>query len=71
MSFVDIDNLHINLGEFRLNGVSLSLDRGDYLSIIGPTGAGKTIFLESIVGFWRPDQGTDHSGRKRNYHRAA
>ena len=57
MSFVDIDNLHINLGEFRLNGVSLSLDRGDYLSIIGPTGAGKTIFLESIVGFWRPDQG--------------
>ncbi|BBO85684.1 ABC transporter ATPase [Desulfosarcina ovata subsp. sediminis] len=57
MSFVEIDNLHINLGEFRLKGVSLSLDRGDYLTIIGPTGAGKTIFLESIVGFWRPDQG--------------
>ena len=57
MSFVEIDNLHINLGEFRLNGVSLSLDKGDYLSIIGPTGAGKTIFLESIVGFWRPDHG--------------
>jgi molybdate transport system ATP-binding protein len=57
MSFVDIDDLSIDLGEFSLKGVSLSLERGDYLTVIGPTGAGKTIFLESIVGFWRPDRG--------------
>ena len=57
MSFVEITNLHINLGEFSLKGVSLALDRGDYLTIIGPTGAGKTIFIESIVGFWQPDKG--------------
>jgi len=57
MSFVEIEDLHIDLGEFSLKGVSLSLDRGDYLAIIGPTGAGKTIFLESIVGFWQPDRG--------------
>jgi molybdate transport system ATP-binding protein len=57
MSFVEIDDLSIDLGEFSLKGVSLSLERGDYLTIIGPTGAGKTIFLESIVGFWRPDRG--------------
>ena len=57
MSFFDVKDLSINLPEFQLEGVSLSLDRGDYLSIIGPTGAGKTIFLESIVGFWQPDKG--------------
>ncbi len=57
MSFLRIENLHINLGEFYLNDISLSIDRGDYLVIIGPTGAGKTILLESIIGFWPPDRG--------------
>jgi len=57
MSFFRVEDLHIKLPEFNLEDVSLSLDRGDYLTIIGPTGAGKTIFLESIVGFWHPDRG--------------
>ncbi|MBN1382160.1 MAG: ATP-binding cassette domain-containing protein [Deltaproteobacteria bacterium] len=57
MSFLSVSDLHINLGEFYLNGVSFDLDKGDYLTIIGPTGAGKTILLESLVGFWMPDQG--------------
>jgi len=60
MSFVSVSDLHINLGEFYLNGVSFDLDRGDYLAIIGPTGSGKTILLESIVGFWIPDKGAIH-----------
>ena len=58
MSFLSVSDLHINLGEFYLNGVSFDLDKGDYLTIIGPTGSGKTILLESIVGFWIPDKGT-------------
>ncbi|MBN1614466.1 MAG: ATP-binding cassette domain-containing protein [Deltaproteobacteria bacterium] len=58
MSFLAVKDLHINLGEFYLNGVSFDLDRGDYLTIIGPTGAGKTILLESLIGFWTPDRGT-------------
>ncbi len=57
MNLLDIEDLHINLGEFYLEGVSFSLEKGDYLNIIGPTGAGKTILLESIIGFWRPDKG--------------
>lgn len=57
MSFLKIDDLSINLGEFHLNGISFSLEQSDYLTIIGPTGAGKTILLESIIGFWKPDSG--------------
>ena len=57
MSFLEVSDLHVRLAEFQLAGVSLSLDRGDYLTIIGPTGAGKTIFIEALVGFWQPDQG--------------
>ncbi len=54
---LEIEKLHISLGEFYLNGISFSLEKGDYLSIIGPTGSGKTILLESIIGFWKPDKG--------------
>ncbi|CCK79479.1 ABC transporter ATP-binding protein [Desulfobacula toluolica] len=57
MTLLEIENLHIHLGEFYLQGISFSLEKGDYLSIIGPTGSGKTILLESIVGFWAPDKG--------------
>jgi len=57
MSFLSVCDLHINLGEFYLKGVSFDLDRGDYLTIIGPTGSGKTILLESLIGFWIPDRG--------------
>lgn len=57
MSFLEVSDLHVRLAEFQLAGVSLALDKGDYLTIIGPTGAGKTIFIEALVGFWQPDQG--------------
>jgi molybdate transport system ATP-binding protein len=57
VSFLTIQDLSINLGEFNLQGVSFFLDKADYLTIIGPTGAGKTILLESIIGFWKPDSG--------------
>ncbi|MCK9274400.1 MAG: ATP-binding cassette domain-containing protein [Syntrophales bacterium] len=58
MSFLRIDNLHISLGDFYLKDVSFTLEKRDYLIIIGPTGAGKTILLESIVGFWKPQKGS-------------
>jgi len=57
MSFLKIENLHISLGEFSLNGMSLELEKGSYLTIIGPTGAGKTILLECLIGFYEPDMG--------------
>lgn len=57
MSFMTVEDLHIRLAEFHLDGISFDLEAGDYLAIIGPTGAGKTILLESIIGFWKIEQG--------------
>lgn len=57
MSFLRLDDLHMDLGEFSLRGVSLRVERGDYLTVMGPTGAGKTILLECIIGFYRPGKG--------------
>ncbi|MCB4792561.1 MAG: ABC transporter ATP-binding protein [Elusimicrobia bacterium] len=46
-----------NLSMEVLRGVSFSLDKGEFLSIIGPNGCGKTTLLYIIAGFLLPDKG--------------
>ncbi|HHT18856.1 MAG: ATP-binding cassette domain-containing protein [Euryarchaeota archaeon] len=55
--FLDVQNLSVKLGQFHLNDVNLSLEKNDYLVIIGPTGSGKSVLLETIAGFFTPDKG--------------
>ena len=45
-------------GVRAVEGVSLSVRRGELISIIGPNGAGKTSLLNMISGFYRPDIGS-------------
>jgi len=56
-SRVRVQNLHIDLGEFRLRDIDLDVAPGEYFVILGPTGAGKTVLLETIAGLYRPDSG--------------
>ena len=53
-----IEHISKDLGEFVLDDVSLEVMDGEYFVIIGPTGAGKTILLETIAGVYPPDSGT-------------
>jgi len=55
---IEISNLSGELGEFRLRDINLQVDEAEYLVILGPTGAGKTVLLEYVVGIHRPRQGT-------------
>ncbi|WP_032075821.1 ATP-binding cassette domain-containing protein [Clostridium drakei] len=50
---------HINkkLGDFRLKDINFEVDQGEYFVILGPTGTGKTIILETIAGIYAPDSG--------------
>ncbi len=41
-----------------LNGLSLSLKEGDFVTVIGGNGAGKSTMLNAICGVWKPDSGT-------------
>ncbi|HII97997.1 MAG TPA: ATP-binding cassette domain-containing protein [Methanoregula sp.] len=54
---IEFDQVSIGLGDFLLDKVSLSIGKGDYYCIMGPSGAGKTIILEAIAGLLVPDSG--------------
>jgi branched-chain amino acid transport system ATP-binding protein len=45
-------------GVRAVEGVSISVNRGQIASIIGPNGAGKTSLLNMISGFYKPDTGS-------------
>jgi len=62
MSAVDLVNVkkHYMLGETRveaLRGVSLQIDRGEFLAIAGPSGAGKSTILNMIGCIDTPSEG--------------
>ena len=55
---IEIKNLSGNLGEFYLRDINLAVDEGEYLAILGPTGAGKTVLIEYITGIYKPNKGS-------------
>lgn len=51
MSYFFLHELSVTLGHFSLRKISLSLESGQTLVILGPTGSGKSVLLETIAGF--------------------
>ena len=49
---IQIKNLYVDLKDFQLQDVNLTVSEGEYFIILGPTGAGKTVLLESIAGLY-------------------
>lgn len=47
---IRIRGLCVALGDFVLHDINLDVKPGEYFIILGPTGAGKTVLLESIAG---------------------
>ena len=41
-----------------LNGVSLHLNEGEFVTVIGGNGAGKSTLLNAVAGTWQVDEGT-------------
>jgi len=54
---LEIDQLCVRAGGFRLSGISLRAALGRSHVILGPSGSGKTTLLETIIGFRHPTSG--------------
>ena len=58
---VSVRGITKRYGRFvALDNVSLDVQQGEFLSLLGPSGAGKTTILRMIAGFDRPDSGEIH-----------
>lgn len=54
---IRVTDLQLAIGSFRLGPIALEVADGDYFVLLGPTGMGKTLFIESLCGLIRPDGG--------------
>ncbi len=54
---ISIRNLCVEIGDFQLKNATINVEDGEYMVILGPTGAGKTVLLESIAGLYPVKEG--------------
>ena len=56
---LDVSGLTLSYGaEPVLEGADLQVDTGQFVSLVGPSGSGKSSLLRAIIGLQRPSAGT-------------
>jgi len=59
MPMLEVNDIHTYYGNIHaLKGVSLTVEKGEIVTLIGSNGAGKTTTLRSICGLQKPRQGS-------------
>ncbi len=59
MTMLKLDNVHTYYGNIHaLKGITLSIEKGEIVTLIGGNGAGKTTTLRTISGLLQPRDGT-------------
>lgn len=73
MALLEVKDIHKKFGDLTvLDGVDLSVDKGDVVSVLGPSGSGKTTLLRCINFLERADKGTmTFEGREYDLHSAS
>lgn len=57
MSVLRLEGLGRRFGEFSLGPISLEVRAKEYWVLLGPSGSGKSMLLQTISGFHRPQEG--------------
>src|SRR5271165_2204217 len=56
---IALEDLHKSFGAQKvLNGISLTVSRGETLAVLGRSGSGKSVLLKLIIGLEKPDSGS-------------
>ncbi len=59
MALFELHNIHTYYGNIHaLKGISVTVDKGEIVTLIGSNGAGKTTTLKTISGLLQPKEGT-------------
>lgn len=59
MAMLEVENVHAYYGKIHaLKDISLNVDKGEIVTLIGANGAGKSTTLKTISGLLRPRQGS-------------
>ncbi len=61
---IKIEDLTILLQSFKIIDLCLAIEEGEFHFLLGPTGSGKTLILESIIGLRKPLKGRIWVGDK-------
>lgn len=56
-TIVQIEDYSIQLGNFKLNKINLDIKEKEIFAVLGKTGSGKTVLLESVAGFYKKFSG--------------
>ena len=68
---VQVSHLTKQFGDLLvLNDISFNVKKGEFLCIVGPTGCGKTTFLNSLTKLYQPTKGDPHQRRGRRLKKA-
>src|SRR5512133_979564 len=54
---LEVDNISLKAGNFELKNISFKVAKGDYFVILGISGVGKSLLLESIAGLIKIERG--------------
>ena len=58
MEALKLENISMKFGSFTaVNDISLTVEKGSFLTLLGPSGCGKTTLLKMIGGFYKPTNG--------------
>jgi len=59
MAFLEVDNIHAYYGNIHaLKGISLTVEKGEIVTLIGANGAGKSTTLRTVCGLLKPLEGS-------------